>query len=143
MSKSDNKDAGNDTLYLLGSDRQFHDTVLLLMKATNTPVEVFTNATHCAQRLDANPSGCVLAEVEPPEYAGLVLLKRLRAEGNRVPLILIASKVTHELRQAAIVEGANLIVEKPLTSHDLVVYLRPFLGEQIEDGLTHTPGNSR
>ena len=56
---------------------------------------------------------CLIVDLLLPGISGLELLRRLRAEGNDVPVILLADESDVPTAVAAMREGATDFIEKP------------------------------
>ena len=64
-------------------------------------------------RLETETYDVVVSDYELPEINGLEFLKRLRAQGNRVPFILFTGKGREEIAKQALNLGADCYVNKP------------------------------
>lgn len=82
-------------------------------------------------------NGCLVLDYRLPAANGLDLLARLRANGVKLPAILITSHASPHVRTLARSEGAVLI-EKPLLGDTLVTAIRDVLAGKA--GLTNDPG---
>lgn len=69
------------------------------------------------------PPACIIADHRVPALDGLALLNRMRARGDLVPVIIITSNPSRQLRVRVRAAGAEL-VEKPLLGDALVAAVR-------------------
>lgn len=67
---------------------------------------------------------CVLLDLALPDGAGLELLRRWRARGERAPVILITARSALEDRLAGLDGGADDYIVKPFAMQELVARIR-------------------
>ncbi|WP_309391967.1 response regulator transcription factor [Chelatococcus sambhunathii] len=58
--------------------------------------------------------GCLLVDQDIPAISGVDLVARLKQRAVRLPAILIAGRLTNEIRSAAAQAGFLAVFEKPL-----------------------------
>jgi DNA-binding NtrC family response regulator len=68
------------------------------------------------ERLGAKTYDLVLLDVQLPELSGLEVLKRMRAQGNETPVVMMSGHGTVETAVAALRLGARDFLEKPFSS---------------------------
>ncbi len=86
-------------------------------------VRIFRGGPELLSATDLPSSGCLVIDYHMPSINGLDLLRRLRAQGNRMPAILITTAPDPALRVRA--EGAGMaLVEKPLLGDTLIDAIR-------------------
>ena len=56
---------------------------------------------------------CLIADIRMPGLSGLDLAAQLKAEGSRIPIILITAHGDAEMRSRALREGAAAFLTKP------------------------------
>lgn len=79
---------------------------------------------------DLPDSGCLILDHNLPGMDGLALLEHLRAEGVRLPAILITTNPRPALRNRAAAAGAP-IIEKPLLTDALLTTVRKALARKV------------
>jgi FixJ family two-component response regulator len=70
---------------------------------------------------------CLIVDLLLPGMSGLELLRRLRSNGNNVPLILLADESDVPTAVAAIREGATDFIEKPYVKVAVLKQVRKLL----------------
>ena len=94
-------DADIRTLFSLGLLRSGHD------------ITVASNGAVAWQKLTAQPLDLLITDLTMPVMDGLVLLRRLRADGHpTLPVVVVSAHAEH--RAAAFQAGANAFLAKPV-----------------------------
>jgi CheY-like chemotaxis protein len=86
-------------------------------------VEVVSTVEEAIDKLEAQSYDVVVSDYELPEINGLEFLKRLRAQGNRIPFILFTGKDKEEIAKQALTLGADCYVNKPGNIEDTYLEL--------------------
>jgi two-component system chemotaxis response regulator CheY len=63
-----------------------------------------------------------------PELTGVEVLRKLRADGNKVKFGFVTSECTAEMQQAAESAGAAFFIVKPFTAERFGEVFSPILG---------------
>ncbi len=102
----------------------------MLLEASDFSVRTFESASAL---LAANPTGrgCVLTDVRMPDIDGLALLRRLRDQGSRLPVIVMTGEGDIAIAVQAMKAGAVDFLEKPFDDEALFEAIRRAL-EQSE-----------
>ena len=111
-----------DIVYVIDPDKAVHDALTILLSAAGTRVLCYTNAeafldsssVHSAMR------GCVLAEANLPGMGSLALLRRLRAQGIDLPVVILTSTLNRDIADQVLKAGAVEVIEKPLVHGQLL-----------------------
>jgi len=102
------------------------DSITARMKTENLVKQGSYNAIEAVDGIDAynkiktQKPDCVLLDLLMPELDGIDLLKKLKDEGNTIPIIIITSDVQEETRKECIEHGAFEIINKPTDSNILL-----------------------
>ena len=81
---------------------------------------------------DLPREGCLVLDYHLPDIDGLDLLERLRANGVRLPAVLMTTNPRMMLKARAAVAGVP-IIEKPLLTDALLTAVRSALAREIPD----------
>jgi DNA-binding response OmpR family regulator len=74
--------------------------------------------------LGASSYAAVVLDLGLPRLAGMELLKRMRASGNRTPVVIVTARDAVEDRVKGLDAGADDYVVKPFDLHELAARLR-------------------
>jgi two-component system CheB/CheR fusion protein len=115
-----------DTVYVIDPDEGVHDAITTLLGANGTRVACYPNAeaffdSTCAHSLSR---GCLLVEANLPGMGSLAFLRRLRAQGVDLPVLVLTSTSNREIANQALKAGAVEVIEKPLVGGRLLNRLR-------------------
>jgi FixJ family two-component response regulator len=111
-----------DIVYVIDPDEAVHDALTILLNSDGTRVLCYANAeafldssvVHGAMR------GCVLAEANLPGMGSLAFLRRLRARGVDLPVVILTSTSNRDIAEQALKAGAAEVLEKPLVHGQLL-----------------------
>jgi two-component system response regulator FixJ len=106
------------TVHVVDDDPAMRDSLRLLLEASGFVVRTFDSA---GALLGASPTGlgCVLTDVRMPDIDGLALLRRLREEGNSLPVIVMTGQGDIAIAVQAMKAGAVDFLEKPFEDTSL------------------------
>jgi len=77
--------------------------------------------------LQARAHDAVVLDLGLPRLAGLEVLRRLRAEGNKTPVVIVTARDAVEDRIKGLDSGADDYVVKPFDLHELAARLRALI----------------
>lgn len=116
-------------VYLVDDDLAMRDSVAFLLETEGFKVQAYEVGTELLDWL-AKPgsgSGCVLTDIRMPGIDGLELLRRLRAAGCKLPVIMMTGHGDVPLAVEAMKLGACDFIEKPFDDETLLHALRSAL----------------
>jgi FixJ family two-component response regulator len=98
------------------------DSFRLLLEVIGYPVEIFASA---AEFLRANVQhfACLILDHHMPNMTGLELARRLRADGEVIPILLITGSPSPTITASAAELGIERVLEKPLNDEDLLDFV--------------------
>jgi FixJ family two-component response regulator len=95
----------------------------LVMSLSYHPMGFASGEDFLASLLEATPS-CVLMDQHMPNLNGLDVLRRMRREGRRVPVIIVTGFDQPGLRQECLAAGASGYLVKPLEASTVSAAIR-------------------
>ncbi len=114
--------SGSDkqTIYLVDDDDAVRDSVGMLLRSVGLSVEAFDSGTAFLERWRPGMSGCIVLDIRMPKMSGLEVQEKLRAVGNRVPVIFITGHGDIPMAVQAIKDGAADFIQKPFRDQDFL-----------------------
>ena len=115
-----------DTVYVIDPDEAVHDALTTLLGANGTRVLCYPDAEAFLDSSFAHNSmrDCLLVEANLPGMGSLALLRRLRAQGVNLPVVVLTSTSNRDIANQALRAGAVEVLEKPLVGSQLLHRLR-------------------
>ena len=89
-----------------------------------------------------NPS-LILLDVMLPKLSGMDLCKKLRAEGNTVPVIMLTARGEEIDRVLGLELGADDYITKPFSTRELVSRIKAVLRRSTAGGVTSVVGGKK
>ena len=119
------RDEGTFMRVLLAEDnvRLARATEVILEK-NGLAVEVAHDGLEALDALDRGYFDVAVLDIMMPGLDGLEVLRRVRAEGNDVPVILLTAKTQVDDKVAGLADGADDYMTKPYDSRELVARIR-------------------
>src|SRR4051812_1711137 len=107
-------------VHVVDDDAAMRDSLAFLLRTAGFAVEIYEAGTSLLDRL-ANPAqGCVLTDIRMPDVDGLELLRRLRAGGYMLPVVMMTGHGDVPLAVEAMKLGACDFIEKPFDDEALL-----------------------
>jgi two-component system, LuxR family, response regulator FixJ len=119
------------TIFVIDDDEVVRDSLKALLETRQFAVEEFTSAADFLARRDHHASACLILDVHMPEMSGTELLRRLRAQGDRIPTVLITGRRDRAAEEQAKALGVVALLDKPVAHRVLF--------QAIETALRNNP----
>ena len=107
-------------VYVIDDDEAMRDSLDFLLGAADFRVTLFESAQNFLDTLSTLDFGCVVSDVRMPGIDGIELLKRLKAGGNRFPVVIMTGHGDVPLAVEAMKQGAVDFLEKPFEDDRLI-----------------------
>ena len=101
-------------IIVVDDDKAVRDSLKFSLELDGHTVHTCDGARSLLAYPGLKDAACVVMDYHMPGTDGLGLHKALKAQGLRVPVIMITSSVTSDLCQRARAAGIFSVVEKPL-----------------------------
>ena len=112
-----------------------------ILEKNNYTVDVVYNGTAAASYLESGSYDAAILDIMMPQTDGLTVLKRLREQGNSIPVLLLTAKAEIEDKVNGLDSGANDYLTKPFDSRELLARLRAMTRNQPTPDTRLTFGN--
>jgi two-component system response regulator FixJ len=107
-------------VYVIDDDDAMRDSLQFLLDAADFDVTLFESAQGFLDALATLAFGCVVSDVRMPGIDGLELLRRLKGQHGRLPVIIMTGHGDVPLAVEAMKLGAIDFLEKPFEDDRLI-----------------------
>ncbi|MDP4003323.1 response regulator FixJ [Methylobacterium sp. NEAU K] len=114
-------------VHVVDDDPAMRDSVGFLLDTAGFTVALYEDAASLLDRIAKCAQGCILTDIRMPGIDGLELLRRLRAAGHRLPVVMMTGHGDVPLAVEAMKLGACDFIEKPFEEEALLQALRSAL----------------
>ena len=121
-------------------ERSLSRAVTALLEKNNYSVDPVYDGEEALAYLDAENYDAVILDIMMPKVDGLEVLRRLRQQGNGIPVLLLTAKSEVEDKVSGLDTGANDYLTKPFSTAELLARIRAMTrsqaGGQVSSRLT-------
>ena len=116
-------------IYVIDDDEAMRDSLNFLLDSSGFGVTPFDNAQSFLDALPGLAFGCVVSDVRMPGIDGIELLKRLKAQRSRFPILIMTGHGDVPLAVEAMKLGAMDFLEKPFDDDRLTAMIESAIRE--------------
>ena len=118
------------SILIVDDEKNILTSLQRALKVEGYDADVAGGGTVAVEKLAKRAYDLVLLDVQMPDLSGLEVLKRLRADKNDVPVIVMSGHGTTEMAVQAVKLGAHDFIDKPLSTEKLLVTIANALSFQ-------------
>ncbi len=118
-------------VHIVDADRASRDALCAYFEANGLTVTPMESATELLRRMHRNRPDLVVMDAVLPGMSGLQACQRLRAEGDRVPVILLSARNEEIDRVLGLEMGADDLLGKPCSPRELLARVHAVLRRAI------------
>jgi two-component system, LuxR family, response regulator FixJ len=107
-------------VYVIDDDEAMRDSLEFMLGTADFQVTLFESAHDFLDTLSSIEFGCVVSDVRMPGIDGIELLKRLKASGSVLPVVIMTGHGDVTLAVEAMKLGAVDFLEKPFEDDRLI-----------------------
>jgi two-component system, LuxR family, response regulator FixJ len=119
-------------VHVVDDDLAVRQSLSFLLASDGFPVRLHESASAFLETVTNAPVGCIITDVRMPGIDGIEFLRRLRARGFVVPVIVMTGHADVPLAVEAMKEGAIDFVEKPFDDDMFLAAVRSALARQAQ-----------
>ena len=112
--------ADRGKVYVIDDDEAMRDSLNFLLESAGFNVTLFESALKFLEALPGLDFGCVVSDVRMPGLDGIELLKRMKADNSRFPIVILTGHGDIPLAVEAMKLGAVDFLEKPFEDDRLI-----------------------
>ena len=120
----------SQVVHVIDDDVDVRQSLAFLLSTAGLPVRVHESAVAFLEALPAADDGCIVTDVRMPDIDGLELQRRLRAQGNSMPVVVMTGHGDVALAVEAMKAGAVDFIEKPFDDEVLLAAIRTALAQR-------------
>ena len=127
---------------LLAEDEKALSRALVkILEKNNYSVDAVYDGADALAYLEIGNYDAAVLDIMMPKMDGITVLKRVRAEGNQIPILMLTAKAEIEDRVLGLDSGANDYLPKPFDSRELLARIRAITRSKAESDTKLTAGN--
>lgn len=111
-------------ILLCEDERDLSDALSTILKHNNYSVDQVYDGLEALDYLEASNYDVVILDIMMPKLDGVEVLRRLRASGSDIPVIMLTAKSQVEDKILGLDSGADDYLTKPFDSSELIARLR-------------------
>ncbi len=122
-------------IMVVDDERPVRESLRRALELEGYEIELAENGGDALERLDHDPQpDALVLDVLMPGIDGLEVCRRLRREGNQLPVLMLTARAEVENRVAGLDAGADDYLTKPFALEELLARLRALLRRAGQDG---------
>ncbi|MCH5300732.1 MAG: response regulator transcription factor [Ruminococcus sp.] len=119
-------------LLLAEDEKELSNALVTIFKHNNYSVDAVYNGQDALDYLETDLYDGVILDIMMPKVDGITVLKRIRAKGNNVPVLLLTAKSEIEDRVTGLDSGADDYLTKPFATKELLARVRAITRRQTD-----------
>ncbi len=117
-------------LLLAEDEKPLARALVKILEKSNYSVDAVYNGADAVTFLSTGVYDGAILDVMMPELDGISVLQQIRAQGNRVPVLILTARSEVDDKVLGLDSGANDYLTKPLDSKELLARLRAMTRSQ-------------
>jgi two-component system, LuxR family, response regulator FixJ len=122
--------SGKELVHIIDDDDALRDSLSFLLSTAGIATIAHDSAAAYFSDSRRGASGCIVTDVRMPGISGIDLLRKLKADGSSVPVIVMTGHGDVPLAVEAMKLGAFDFLEKPFDDDALLASVRSALGHR-------------
>lgn len=115
-------------ILLVEDEKSLSDALVVILKHNNYSVDAVYNGADALDYLrSADVYDAVILDVMMPKVDGLTMLRTIREEGNKIPVLMLTAKSDVDDKVCGLDSGADDYLTKPFQTKELLARLRSIL----------------
>ena len=119
-------------LLLAEDERELSDALVAILKHNNYSVDAVYDGQEALDYLEAQEYDGAILDIMMPKMDGLTVLKKIREQGNSVPVLMLTAKTGIDDRVDGLDAGADDYLGKPFAMKELLARIRAMTRRRTE-----------
>jgi DNA-binding response OmpR family regulator len=119
-------------LLLAEDEKPLSKALVTILKHNNYSVDAVYNGQEALDYLISGIYDAAILDIMMPKMDGITVLKKIRAAGNHVPILLLTAKSEIDDRVEGLDSGADDYLTKPFATKELLARIRVMTRRQAE-----------
>ncbi len=128
-------------ILLAEDERSLARALVKIFEKNNYSADAVHNGEDALMYLEGGNYDVVVLDVMMPKMDGITALKKLRASGNQIPVLMLTAKSEIDDKVLGLDSGANYYLTKPFNTKELLATIRAITRTQAEVDTKLTVGN--
>lgn len=125
-------------VYVIDDDPAMRDSLEFLLDSADYAVTLYESALTFLDSMPNLPFGCIVSDVRMPGMDGMDLLKQLKSERARLPVVMMTGHGDVPLAVEAMKSGVADFLEKPFDDEQLLSAVRAALDSKVSEDRNDT-----
>lgn len=128
-------------ILLAEDEKALSKAIIKIFEKNNYSADAVYNGEDALAYLEMGCYDVAVLDIMMPKMDGITVLKKIRAEGNRIPVLMLTAKSEIEDRVLGLDSGANDYLPKPFDTRELLARIRSITRSKTETDAKLTVGN--
>jgi len=128
-------------ILLAEDEKALSKALVKIFEKNNYSVDAVYDGEDALAFLEAGCYDVAVLDIMMPKMDGITVLKKIRAEGNQIPVLMLTAKSEIEDRVQGLDSGANDYLPKPFDTRELLARIRSITRTKAESDTKLTVGN--
>ena len=128
-------------ILLAEDERSLARALVKIFEKNNYSADAVHNGEDALMYLEGGNYDVVVLDVMMPKMDGITALKKLRASGNQIPVLMLTAKSEIDDKVLGLDSGANYYLTKPFNTKELLATIRAITRTQDEIDTKLSVGN--
>ncbi len=128
-------------ILLAEDEKALSRAIVKIFEKNNYSADAVHNGEDALLYLETGNYDAAVLDIMMPKADGITVLKKLRAGGNQIPVLLLTAKAEIDDKVLGLDSGANYYLTKPFDSKELLASVRAITRTQSEIDSKLTLGN--
>lgn len=128
-------------ILLAEDEKPLARALLKIFEKNNYSADAVHNGADALAYLETGNYDAAVLDIMMPEMDGITALKRLRAGGNQIPVLILTARAEIDDKVLGLDSGANYYLTKPFNTKELLAAIRAITRTQAEVDTKLTVGN--